>query len=196
MKIIYAIFCYLIGSLPPGYIIFFLSEKKDIRKFGSKNTGATNVLRLKGWKYAVPVLLVDFLKGYLPVYLSLKLFSDYNFIFLCGFLAAFGHCFPVYLKFRGGKGIATTMGIFAALAIEPFILSLLTFLSIILLTRYVSLASILSVFSYPFFILALREDSRIITLSFFLLLLVILRHRENIQRLIRGNERKIGERGR
>ncbi|MFQ5722555.1 MAG: glycerol-3-phosphate acyltransferase, partial [Candidatus Aminicenantales bacterium] len=109
MKIISSLLAYLIGSIPTGFIIFYLSEKKDIRNFGSRSTGATNVLRLKGWKYGLVVFGGDFLKGFLTVFATLKIFNDLSLAAICGLLAVAGHCFPVYIKFKGGKGVATTI---------------------------------------------------------------------------------------
>lgn len=193
MKIFFALFSYLFGSLPTGYILFSISEKKDIRSFGSRSTGATNVLRLKGWIYALPVILMDVIKGFLPVFLALRLFPDKKFALLCGFLAVLGHCFPVYIKFRGGKGVATAVGVFLALAVKSLLICIAIFLLVILLTRYVSLGSILAMLSLPISIFIIQGDIEKTLLGFAVFLLVALRHTGNIQRLIKGSERKLGE---
>lgn len=193
MKILFALFSYLFGAIPSGYIFFRISEHKDIRHFGSKSTGATNILRLKGWRYALPVLLMDFTKGFLPVFLAWRIFSDKNIAIVSAALAVLGHCFPVYIKFRGGKGLATTMGAYAILAFKPFLMSLGIFLLAVGISRYVSLGSILAVFSFPFFVLLLEGENGVILLSLALLVLVLLKHTRNIKRLIHGEERKIGE---
>ncbi|MBE0460030.1 MAG: glycerol-3-phosphate 1-O-acyltransferase PlsY [Candidatus Aminicenantes bacterium] len=193
MKIAFAFFTYLLGTIPPGFIIFRITEKKDIRKYGSFNTGATNVLRLKGWKYALPVLIIDVLKGAIPVYFALVLFPDKRFALICAFLAVFGHCFPFYLRFNGGKGIATSLGVFAVLAFKPFLLTLAVFFLVIAITRFVSLGSILSVFSFPFFVYLIQRETEIIYAGILIFLLVLLRHWNNIQRLFQGKERKLGE---
>ncbi len=194
MTILCAILSYLVGSIPTGYILYNLIEKKDIRRFGSQATGATNVLRLKGWKYAIPVALFDVLKGYLVVVFALRLLPDKRIALLCGFLAVLGHCFPVYIKFKGGKGIATAVGVYAALAPVQVLFSVGVFLAVVLLTKYVSLGSILAMFSYPFFLLIFKGDLGVIYLSFFIFCLIIFRHMGNIKRLVAGNERKLGER--
>lgn len=196
MKILFLICSYLLGSFPSGYILFLTSEKRDIRNFGSQSTGATNVLRLKGWKYALPVGIMDVLKGAIPVFLALKLFPDKKFALLCGFLAVLGHCFPVFIKFKGGKGVGTTVGFYAVLALKPLLLSLALFLIIIAITRYVSLGSILATLSYPFFVFLFKGEIEIIYLSFVIFLLIVWRHKENIERLIKGRERKLGEKAR
>ena len=194
MKIIYAICSYLFGAIPFGYIIFLIREKKDIRDFGSHSIGATNVLRLKGWGYAVPIVLTDILKGFLPVFLALKLFPDKSFALLCGFMAVLGHCFPVYIKFKGGKGVATTVGVYAVLALKPLLLSVVFFLIIVAIFRYVSLGSILATLSFPLFVFLFKGDIELVFLSFAVFTLVALRHKGNIERLLRGKERKLGER--
>jgi len=193
MKILFAVLCYLFGAIPSGYILFRLSEKKDIRRFGSQATGATNVLRLKGLKYAIPVLLFDVAKGFLPVFLALKLFEDLILALICGFLAVIGHCFPVYIKFKGGKGLATTLGAYALLAFKPALLSLAVFLIAVGISRYVSLGSLLAVLSFPAFALLFKEEIQVVYFGIALFILVAFMHRENIARLIKGTERKIGE---
>jgi len=196
MKIIFAVLSYLLGSIPIGYILFYISEKKDIRNFGSQSTGATNLLRLKGWKLALPALVIDFLKGFLPVFFALKFFQDKQFALICGFLAVLGHCFPVYIKFKGGKGVATTFGAYSILAFKPFLLCLAVFLIVSGASRYVSLGSLLATLSYPFFILLCNAEADIAYLSFALFFLIMLMHRDNIERLVQGKERKLGERTR
>lgn len=193
MKILYAIFSYLMGSIPTGYILFFISERKDIRNYGSYATGATNVLRVKGWKYALPVFVLDFLKGLIPVFLALIIFEDILFAVICAFLSVIGHCFPVYLKFNGGKGMATAAGVFAILAFKPLVLGLVVFILVVVFTRYVSLASLLVALSFPFFIYLFKGEVEIIGLSLAIFLLVVFRHLGNIERLIKRTERKIGE---
>lgn len=193
MKIGFAVLSYLFGAIPSGYLLFFISEKKDIRNFGSRATGATNVLRLKGWKFAVPVLLIDIFKGVLPPLLALEFFKDLRFALLCAFLAAVGHCFPVYIKFKGGKGLATTLGAYAVLAFKPFLLSLAVFILVVAVTRYVSLGSLLAALSFPLFTIVFKGNIEIVYLGFVLFILIVFMHRSNIARLIKGEERKLGE---
>ena len=193
MTIVYPIFSYLVGSIPAGYILYRLSEKKDIRSFGSQATGATNVLRLKGWKYALPVGLFDVLKGYAGVYFALELFADQRLALLCGLLVVLGHCFPIFIRFKGGKGVATAVGVYAALAPIPLGCALGIFLAVVFLTRYVSLGSLLAMLSYPLFVLIFTRDREIVFLSCVLLCLISIRHMGNIKRLVAGNERKFGE---
>lgn len=192
-SLLFLVFSYLFGAIPTGYIFFRLSEKKDIRGFGSKATGATNVLRLKGWKYALLVAVFDILKGFLPVFLALKFLPDKNFALACGFLAVFGHCYPVYIKFKGGKGVATAIGAYTAVSILPLLISLGIFIGIVFLTRYVSLGSIITALSYPLSAFILGKSLPVVYFSLTVFLLILFQHRENIHRLIRGKERKLGE---
>lgn len=193
MKILFALSSYLLGSIPAGYILFYLTDRKDIRNYGSHSTGATNVLRVKGWKYALPVFVVDFIKGLLPVFFALKIFDDQPYAALCGFLAVLGHCFPVYLKLKGGKGIATAAGIFVLLAWKPLVAGLVLFILVVVFSRFVSLASLLATLSFPFFVYLFKGEVEIIRLSLAVFLLIVLRHWGNIGRLIKRTERKIGE---
>ncbi|MFQ6039113.1 MAG: glycerol-3-phosphate 1-O-acyltransferase PlsY [Candidatus Aminicenantales bacterium] len=194
MKVLFAVLSYLIGSFPTGYLLVYLTDRKDIRHFGSHSTGATNVLRVKGWGHAIPVLLGDVLKGFLPVFLALRFIPDRPWAYLCGFLAVVGHCFPVFLKFRGGKGVATSVGVYLAVAPALLGIAVAVFGVLVLWTRYVSAGSLLAMLSLPVSIALFRGDAEKILLAAGLFLLVTLRHRENIQRLIKGQERRLGER--
>ncbi len=192
MKILFALFSYLFGSIPTGYILYFLSEEKDIRSFGSHSIGATNMLRLKGWTFAIPVIFMDVLKGFLPVFFALRLFPDKRFALICGFLTVLGHCFPIYIKLRGGKGVATAVGVYLVLALKPLLIGIGVFLIIIILTRYVSIGSVLAMLSLPVSIYLIQDEFGITILSIAIFLLITLRHGGNIQRLVRGKERKLG----
>jgi glycerol-3-phosphate acyltransferase PlsY len=194
VKVLFAVLAYLFGAIPTGYLLFKLSEKKDIRKFGSRNTGATNVMRLKGWKYAVPVAMFDVLKGFLPAFLAVKLFRDPRLALIASFLAVLGHCFPVYIRFRGGKGVAVTIGAFAAVAFRPFLLSAGVFILVVVLSRYVSLGSILAVLTFPASTFLFRGRIEAVIWGIAIAALVIVKHSGNIGRLLKGRERKFGER--
>ena len=193
MKILFAAVAYFMGAFPSGYLFFRASEKKDIRSLGSGATGATNVLRLKGWKYALPVAFIDLLKGFLAAFLALKIFRDPGLAAVCASLAVFGHCFPVYIGFKGGKGVATAAGAMFAVALKPTLLSLIVFVLTVALTGFVSLASIFAALSFPFFMLLFKMPAILILLSLPILLIILIRHAENIKRLIGGQERKFGQ---
>jgi len=193
MILAYALLSYLFGAIPTGYIIFHITEKKDIRRFGSHATGATNVLRLKGWKHGILVGLADAAKGFLPVIITQRFVADERISFLCGFLAVLGHCFPVFIKFRGGKGVATAAGVYLAMAPLPALLGAAIFLTFVSLTRYVSLGSLLAMLSFPFSIWLFSANTDAVIMSGSIFCLIFLRHRANIQRLITGDESKLGE---
>jgi glycerol-3-phosphate acyltransferase PlsY len=194
MKALIVLASYLLGSVPTGYLMVRWTGRKDVRDFGSRSTGATNVLRVGGWKSALPVAVFDVLKGFLPVLLAVKIFDDPLLAAICGFAAVVGHCFPFAIGFRGGKGVATSLGAFAAIAWAPCLASLGLFLVVVALTRYVSLGSILGSLAFPavFLVAGGRKDVAIVAAA--LALLIVLRHRANIGRLAEGTERKLGER--
>jgi len=193
MRIIVALASYLAGSIPTGYLLVRLSGRKDVREFGSGSTGATNVLRLKGWKVALPVAVFDVLKGFLPVFLAAKWFADPVFAALCGLLAVVGHCFPFAIGFRGGKGVATSLGAFAAIAWAPCLGSLGLFLIIIGLTRYVSLGSIVGSLAFPVIHFAGGGSPAVAAVALAIAALIVVRHKSNIRRLLAGTERKFRE---
>ncbi len=194
MKILFAFASYLLGSIPTGYLLARWSGTKDVREFGSGSTGATNILRVKGWKVALPVAVFDILKGFLPVFLASRSFDDPVFSALCGLLAVVGHCFPFSIGFRGGKGVATSLGAFAAIAWAPCLASAGLFLIVVGLTRYVSLGSILGALAFPLVVLAAGGSAAVAGVALGIAVLVVIRHRGNIGRLIHGAERKLGER--
>ncbi len=193
MKIIVALASYLAGSIPTGYLLVRLSGRKDVREYGSGSTGATNVLRLKGWRVALPVAVFDILKGFLPVFLAAKWFADPVFAAFCGLLAVVGHCFPFSIGFRGGKGVATSLGAFAAIAWAPCLGSLGLFLIMIGLTRYVSLGSIVGSLAFPVIHFAAGGPPVVAAVALAIAALIVVRHRSNIRRLLAGTEHKFGE---
>jgi len=193
MKIVFAIMSYLVGSIPTGYLLVRLAGKKDVRRFGSGSTGATNVLRVGGWKTALPVAVVDILKGTLPVVLAGRWFADPVFAALCGLLAVVGHCFPFAIGFRGGKGVATSLGAYAAISWPPVLGGLGLFLIVVGLTRFVSLGSILASLAIPFIFYLAGGPRAVAGIALAIAVLVVVRHSGNIRRLIRGTERRLGE---
>lgn len=193
MKIVVAAVSYLLGSIPTGYLLVRLSGKRDVRKFGSGSIGATNVLRVKGWKIALPVALFDVLKGFLPVYLASRWFDDPVFAALCGLLAVVGHCFPFTIGFRGGKGVATSLGAYAAIAWAPLLGGLGLFLIVVGLTRFVSLASILASLAIPVIVFLAGGSPAVAGIALVISILIVFQHRGNIARLVRGTEHKLGE---
>lgn len=190
MRYIYYIIAYLIGSVSFSYLFVKIKTGEDIRKSGSKNAGGTNVLRTYGLKLGLLSALFDLLKGTLVVYLFKRFNLGYPLLAL--FFAVLGHCFPIFLGFKGGKGIATTAGGLILLYFKFLPFGLVIFLGLAYLTKYVSVASIFMVFATGALILytqdlAIYETIAIIGIMF----TVIFMHRGNIKRLIHGEERKL-----
>ncbi len=185
------IICYLIGSMPFGYIVAKVVKKIDIRDYGSGNIGATNAFRVLGPWLASLVLIGDLLKGFLAIVLFSQLNIDSLFVIILGGLAVIGgHDWSIFLKFKGGKGIATTYGVFLALNPKIALLSALIWLIVIALTRYASLASILSLSVLVVLMLWFRQPQEYIIFSVIILALALYRHRGNILRLKEGKEKK------
>jgi acyl phosphate:glycerol-3-phosphate acyltransferase len=190
---------YLLGSISFSYLIAKKVKKVDIRQHGSGNAGATNTLRVLGVGPAVTVLLLDVLKGIVAVWLALFLAPDQSGIFpaMAGLAAILGHNWPLYYGFRGGKGVATTIGVIATLVFFPALFAGIIAIISIVLTRYVSLGSLLFALGTPIFAYLLMETYQIptmyIILSIFVAILSFWRHRANIQRLVTGTESKIGK---
>lgn len=196
MTILVLIIAYLLGSLPVGYWMSKYFLKTDIRKHGSGNIGATNVLRVGGWRAALPVLFLDALKGFLAVMLAKWLVGVPAVFLAAGFLAMFGHCFPVFLKFKGGKAAATGVGVLAALSGWALLIVLGAALIVIALTRYVSLGSMAGSALSPVIFWLLGFDLPYIIFGLGVAALVVFRHRENIDRLLKGTESKFGSKAR
>jgi len=188
-EILFIACSYLLGSIPFGYLIFYFSEGKDIRTMGSGNIGATNVLRSKGKLAGLATLALDVLKGALPIVYG-RIHFDLPWIVLLGGLAVLlGHVFPVFLKFRGGKGVGSLVGIFLVFAYPALLVFLLVFFLTLWLTRYVSLGSLLGTAALFFCVLFTQvAEAALVVLA--MLLLVVFRHRANIRRLLAGNENK------
>jgi glycerol-3-phosphate acyltransferase PlsY len=193
MKIIFILMSYLIGAIPTGYLLVKMTTRKDIRQVGSGSTGSTNVLRYGGWGMAVPVLILDLFKGFLPVFLAIKWLADPRLAWLALAAAVVGHCYPVYIKFKGGKGVATALGGFLYFSPQAFILVVIIIVLMIALFRYVSLATLTGLLVYPLLLACFQHDSLSTAASFLIFLLIASRHRNNIKRLFRGEERKFGE---
>jgi len=191
---------YLIGSIPWGYLIGKFKKGIDIRKFGSGNIGTTNVLRVLGGAPAVLVLGGDMGKGIAAVCIGMMLASSTGMSpkiigGLAGLSSILGHNWPVFLKFKGGKGVATSAGVFLTLTPLSFVLSLAVMLLVVFFTRYVSLGSILAAGSLPLFVLlcAGGEMRFYLILSLIAAAFTLFTHRSNLRRLLNGCERKLGE---
>jgi glycerol-3-phosphate acyltransferase PlsY len=184
---------YLLGSIPFGYIMSKVVLKTDIRQHGSGNIGATNVLRVVGWRAALPVFLLDMLKGFLAVIIA-RFVSDLPSVYLgAGFLAMLGHSYPVFLGFKGGKAAATAIGVMAALSGWALLIMALVALAVVGLTRYVSLGSIIGALLVPVIFLILGYGVPYVIFGIGVALLIVVRHKDNISRLRKGTESKLGE---
>jgi glycerol-3-phosphate acyltransferase PlsY len=190
---LYAV-AYLLGSIPFGFILAKLFGGTDVRTAGSGNIGATNVTRVVGPLAGVLTLVLDTAKGYLSVWLASDLLPGRTrAMFIAGFWSLLGHCFPVWLRFRGGKGVATAAGVFLALCPRAMLAALLLFLMIAVVFRYVSLASLSAAAALPLLMYLLWTPHggppRIVILATLAMAaLVIYQHRANIKRLARGQE--------
>lgn len=187
--IICLIISYLIGSVSCAILVAKLAHLPDPRTHGSKNPGATNVLRLSGKKYAALVLLGDMLKGVLPVLLARGLGLSLNSQAWVGIVAILGHIYPIYFRFEGGKGIATVVGALLALSMPLGFSFIGCWLIVSLMSGYSSLGSIIATLIMPIFT-AFWAQPAFWPMSFIALLLLY-RHRHNIQRLIKGTESKL-----
>jgi glycerol-3-phosphate acyltransferase PlsY len=190
--LIWIIFSYLLGSLPVGVLLAHM-KGRDPRTVGSGNIGATNVMRAAGKTAGIITLVGDALKGFLPVWLAMRFGFPETVVSAAGLAAFLGHLFPLYLRFHGGKGIATALGILLALNYLAVLIELLVFAGILWRWRYVSLASVVCAALAPFFLFAFRSPEPCVILAAVIALLAIIRHRENIKRLLAGTENRLGE---
>lgn len=187
--LIAALIGYTLGSIPFGLVLTYCAGLGDIRKIGSGNIGTTNVLRTGHKGLALLTLLLDFFKAALAALLCKYLFDE-SMGFFAGFMAVIGHNYPIWLKFKGGKGVASTLGLMLAMTPCVGILTCLTWLGVALIWHYSSLAALTSLAVAPLF--ALVYDSKAAALTYLLLgLLSYYRHRSNIKRLITKQESKI-----
>lgn len=198
------IFSYLIGSIPTAYIFVRLLKGEDIRKSGSGNVGATNALRVLGKKAGASVLALDILKGFIAVFFlggrlssGIPEASGRMLLVTLGIACVCGHVWTVFLKFKGGKGVATTLGVLLALSLKVpglkivLALTLASWLAVFLLTRIVSLASVLACVSFPIYMAVFKQDPSMILITGLLAGFIVLRHRANLSRLLQGKERRL-----
>jgi acyl phosphate:glycerol-3-phosphate acyltransferase len=198
-----AAIAYLLGSIPFGYLLVRLFRKEDIRQTGSGNIGATNVLRSGSRWLGILTLVLDTGKGFLAVEIARHLTSGQQAIVAGSIAAVFaviGHAFTIWLHGKGGKGVATALGVFLALATLPALSSLLVFILLTLATRYVSLASMLAAASFPFWVwigehfFGIDYGSGAIFIASTILVpaIILIKHRKNAERLLRGTEYRFG----
>lgn len=190
--ILLGIGAYLLGSIPFGLLIG-KAMGLDIRKHGSGNIGATNVTRTLGKKLGILTLALDVLKGWFPVFLSVRLYQNQagmeSLVATIAFCAFLGHCYPVFLKFRGGKGVATAAGVFLAICPKALAFALLSFIMVVWRTGFVSAGSLTAALLMPLLQFFFCPSISLSIATWAIAILVWWKHRDNIKRLIRGEEK-------
>jgi acyl phosphate:glycerol-3-phosphate acyltransferase len=188
---------YLAGAIPTSYLAGRLFRGIDLREHGSKNLGATNLYRTLGWRYAIPVGLFDIAKGAIPVLVfAPRVSSSQLFALACGLAAIVGHVFSVFVRFRGGKGVATAAGVMLGLTPAALGVSLLVWLVLVFGTGYVSLGSIAAAAVFPLAVFLIDHPDRpvILWIDVAVAAGIIWLHRTNISRLLNGTEHRFGRR--
>jgi glycerol-3-phosphate acyltransferase PlsY len=200
MEMVVVITCsYLFGAIPTGYVLCRIMKGVDIRDYGSGSTGATNVLRVLGRGPFVAVMIADTLKGYIPAMTAWIAFQSYDVQVAAGIAAVIGHDFPVYIGFHGGRGVATTLGVYAAMALPVFVGLVAVGIFILLALRYMSVMSIITVplGALIFLLLAIAGVDEFnytkVVFGLFATALVLITHLPNIRRLMKGTEPRFGD---
>ena len=194
--ILLSLLAYFCGSIPSGVWIGKIFKGIDIRTVGSKNSGATNAYRNLGLKCGIATLVADALKGYLPLFIASHFDISDKFIVILGLIAILAHSVSCFLNFKGGKGVATSLGVFLFLAPKAILVTAIGFFIVVFATRFVSLASITGAIILPIMVVLLPakvgvNKSLLVLITFIIAIFVIYRHRANIKRLLNGTEQKI-----
>ncbi|SHJ23566.1 acyl-phosphate glycerol-3-phosphate acyltransferase [Malonomonas rubra DSM 5091] len=184
------IFSYLVGAIPTGIIMTKITGGEDLRTVGSGNIGATNVYRTAGRKMGLVTLAGDSLKGIIPALIALVSGFQGAELGMVGLMALLGHCYPAYINFKGGKGVATAFGVFLVISPGSILLALSLFLVVLGRWRYISLASISAAAALPYLVLLVEQQMMLFFVTFCMAALVIYRHKENIERLLAKKENK------
>ncbi len=193
MPVLLIIFAYLLGSVSFGYLFAKTLKGVDIRKIGSGNTGATNISRLMGFKFAIIVLILDAVKGLLAILIPSYLETETWVILLCGLAVIIGHNWPVFFAFKGGRGAATTLGVFLGLAPIPALAVFSLFIVVSLISRYVSLGTIIAAVLIPLTMYLLSYPLNYFIFGLSVCIILLWRHYPNIKRLLQGRESKLGD---
>jgi len=188
-----SLIAFLMGSIPVGLIVAKI-KGVDLRKVGSGNIGATNVLRAIGKGPALITLAGDLLKGFIPVIIGGYILEDSLSTGMIGLSAILGHDFSIFLRFRGGKGVATSLGVLLAFSPVVAVLTIIIWIIIVFMTRYSSLGAIVSFLLLPLNIYVFDYSYNKFVVSIFITLLLLFKHRGNLERLYKGREPRIGER--
>lgn len=188
---------YLLGSIPSALLVVWMFTGKDVRREGSGNVGAANATRVGGWGAGVVVTVMDVAKGAVPVWLMTILNPESGWIAATMLAAVLGHCYPAWLRFRGGKGVATAFGAFLVVSPVPTLISLAVWVVVLAVTRLVSLASLVATAVFPVLFALLDEPGWVLLAAVSAVaVLIIVRHSSNIRQLIDGTEPKLRRRGR
>ncbi|MGY0394148.1 glycerol-3-phosphate 1-O-acyltransferase PlsY [Fusobacterium sp.] len=196
MKIIlFIVLAYILGALPNGVWIGKYFKNIDIRNYGSKNSGATNAYRVLGARYGIMVLIADALKGFLPPFIASKYGVEGNYLLLIGMIAIIGHTLSFFLNFKGGKGVATSLGVFLFLVPNVTLTLLIIFIVVVAITRYISLGSIIASIMLPIltYFYPIKNGIDRVPLVIMTALIggfVVYKHKSNIGRLLNGTENK------
>ena len=204
LTVVALLFSYLLGSIPTAYLFTKFLKGIDIRKVGSGNVGATNAMRVLGKRLGITVLLLDILKGFVAVvflgnYFIHKpvLLQEQNLLILMGLCCICGHNWTIFLQFKGGKGIATSFGVLLALSIKIsglgliIVLLILIWLVVFLISKIVSLSSIFAAVSLPIFCFFFKQSVSVLSLSLLLSVFIVIRHKANLSRILRGEEPRL-----
>ncbi|STO31577.1 G3P acyltransferase [Fusobacterium necrogenes] len=193
--VIFIVIGYIFGALPNGVWIGKYCKGIDIREHGSKNSGATNAYRVLGVKYGIIVLIADAIKGFLPPFIASKFGITGNFLLIIGMIAIIGHTFSFFLNFNGGKGVATSLGVFLFLIPQVTFTLIIIFIAVVTITKYISLGSIISAIMLPLLTYFYPTQNNLNKLPLVLMtiiigLFVVYKHKSNIKRLLKGTENK------
>lgn len=190
MTVILMIVAYILGSIPNALWIGKVFKGIDVREHGSKNTGSTNAARVLGAKLGILTLILDISKGALPTLMASMLLNSSISVILVGICAILGHSFSIFMKFKGGKAVATTVGVFIILVPGAILLAAIVFFLVFGITRYVSLSSMIAAVSLPIWIILFYKNILLTIFGAIIAILIIVRHKSNIQRLLNRTESK------
>ncbi|PRX31003.1 glycerol-3-phosphate acyltransferase PlsY [Orenia metallireducens] len=191
-EVLVMLFAYLLGSIPFALLVVKLVKGVDIREYGSGNVGATNAFRILGLGLGISVALLDIGKGFIAVAVARHFFADQPLLLLiAGLLSIAGHNWPIFLKFKGGKGVATSVGVLISLSPKTILFAFFIWMIVILTTQYVSLASIIAAIVIPILMYLFGQETIFIILAVLIAIFVIYRHQSNIKRLLAGTENKV-----
>ena len=199
ITILLMVISYILGSVPNALLIGKVFKEIDIREHGSRNTGSTNAARVLGAKLGILTLILDVSKGLVPTLMAILLKADFfenltrisnlDYV-LVGICAILGHVFSIFMNFKGGKAVATTLGVFLILVPKAILFAAIVFFVVFAISRYVSLSSVLAAISLPIFIYFLYQQTIYVILGILIAILIAVKHRSNIERLKNGTESK------